>query len=46
MLESFIRVTCLQKELEKVRKKEYEETQDLDSVVQMVEENLEKTTVS
>lgn len=38
------RVTGLQKELEKVRKKEAEETRDLDNVVQMVEENLQKTT--
>jgi len=38
------RVTGLQKELEKVRKKEVDETRDLDNVVQMVEENLQKTT--
>jgi len=38
------RVGSMQKELEKVRRKEAEETRNLDNVVQMVEDNLQKTT--
>ena len=41
----FLRIDKLEDELRTTRKKEQEETATLENVVQMVEENLRKTTV-